>query len=465
VGCTTTRRRPLRQQLSEAAVPTGTPMTAVAPPPPPPPSRASAPTSAAPAAAAPPPGDRWLLVSAFLTASAAVAVFVLLPELQAELGLSTAALGPITAASFLAAVVAQVVLTPLVDRGRARAVLVGALVTSAAGLAATALATSALTLVLARTVEGIALGAFLPAARALISRRAAGSDALGDGLGHRLGRLSAAEFAGYAIGPLVVAVVAEARSVDAALLAFAVLSLGAVPLVWRGAGRAATVAAPRSGEGPPRSGDGPGRPAYGLGFDLFRRRRFVGALLLVAGVMIPVGAYDTLWARFLTDNGASTLVVGASLTAFAIPYVLLAGSAGRLADRIGVVRAAAIGLLTMAAVMVAYGLLREVGVIVALGLVESSGQALAGPAGQVAVSRSVDGSRVGAAQGMSGAVGTLLAGLVALVAAPVYATAGAAGLFIGTAGVVVLVLVGGAALLRGHERGGARRAGRPEPVG
>ncbi len=392
-------------------------------------------------------GDAWLLAAAFTTAGAAVAVFVLLPDLQDELGLSTAVLGPITAASFLTAVVAQIVLTPLVDRGRGRAVLVGGLVVGAVGLAATALATSALTLVVARALEGFAIGAFLPAARAIISRRAAAvtaEDPSHDDLGHRLGRLSAAEFAGYAVGPIGVAALAQAFSADVALVAYAVLSLATVPLVWL-----ATAHDPRG----PRSivgGRARGR-RRSAGFDLFRNRRFLGGLLLVAGVVIPVGAYDTLWARYLTDNGASTLVVGASLTAFAIPYVLLAGAAGRLADRIGAVRAAAIGLVTMAAVMVGYGVVREVGVIVAIGLVESSGQALAGPAGQAVVSRSVEPGRVGAAQGLSGAVGTLLAGLVALIAAPVYAFGGAPALFIGTAVVVLAVLAAGAWLLAGQE--------------
>ena len=61
-------------------------------------------------------------------ACASIAVFVLLPELQAELGLSTASLGPVAGASFLAAFLAQLLLAPLADKGGERLLLVGALI-------------------------------------------------------------------------------------------------------------------------------------------------------------------------------------------------------------------------------------------------------------------------------------------------------------------------------------------------
>jgi MFS family permease len=369
--------------------------------------------------------ERWLLAASFLMACASIAVFVLLPDLQAELGLSTASLGPIAAASFLAGFGAQLLLAPLADRGWEQRLLVGSLLTAAGSLIGTALATNATTLVAMRGLEGLALGAFIPATRAIVSRTA------GAQIGERLGRLSAAEFAGIAIGPLVAAGIAAIWSADAALITLALVALATVPVVNRIASTIVQTRpdAPRS---PARRADTPRS-----GLDLLASRKVWAALLLTVAVTIPVGAYDTLWARFLTDHGASTLVIGASLTVFAVPYVLLAGRAGRLSDRMGPLPAAAIGLVVMSVVIVGYGLLTNVSIIIAIGLVESTGQALAAPAAQAAASRSVPIARAGTVQGLAGAIGTLAAGLVALVAAPVYAGIGQTGLFVGTAALVL----------------------------
>ncbi len=321
--------------------------------------------------------ERWLLAASFLMASASIAVFVLLPDLQAELGLSTASLGPIAAASFLAGFGAQLLLAPLADRGWEQRLLVGSLVAAAISLLGTALATNATTLVAMRALEGLALGAFIPATRAIVSRTA------GAEIGERLGRLSAAEFAGIAIGPLVAAGIAAMWSADAALVTLALVALATVPVVNRIAG------AVDAGSGVPTGPHTPILDTPRSGLDLLATRKVWAALLLTVAVTIPVGAYDTLWARFLTDHGASTLVIGASLTVFAVPYVLLAGRAGRLSDRMGPLPAAALGLVVMSVVIVGYGLLTNVGIIIAIGLVESTGQALAAPAAQAAASRSV----------------------------------------------------------------------------
>ena len=404
--------------------------------------------------AARPTGTTPLILATFLMASASIAVFPLLPELQEELGLSTASLGLITAAGFLAAVVAQVVIAPLADRGHERRLLVGGLLVSAAALVTTALAWDAPSLVAARSLEGLAYGTFVPAARAMTARGA------GSRIAEHLGRLSAAEFAGVAVGPLGAAVLASWISVDVALLTFAALSLATVPLIAlvrpsierapAGVPSAASDALP----GPMR------RSEPRIGLDLVRQRPMQVALLLTVALIVPVGAYDTLWARYLTDNGGTTLLVGASLTVFAIPYIVLARRAGRLADRLGAVKGAVLGMLVTTAVIFAYALLRSPGIITAVGLAESTGQALAGPAAQASVAQAVPRRRVAAAQGLAGAVGTAAAGLVAAVAAPVYAWGGQELLF-GATGVLVLSLLGAAVL---RARGLDMTAGREAPV-
>ncbi len=401
--------------------------------------------------AARPTGTTPLIFATFLMASGSIAVFPLLPDLQEELGLSTASLGFITAASFLAAVVAQVAIAPLADRGHERRLLVAGLLMSAAALASTALAWDATSLVVARSVEGLAFGTFVPAARGMTARGA------GSRIAEHLGRLSAAEFAGVAVGPLGAAALASWISVDVALVTFAVLSLATVPLVAlvrpsvEPVGAASTSA--ESLPGPMR------RSEPRIALDLVRERPMQVALLLTVALMVPVGAYDTLWARYLTDNGGTTLLVGASLTVFAIPYIVLARRAGRLADRLGAVKAAVLGMCVTTAVIFAYALLRSPAIITAVGLAESTGQALAGPAAQASVAQAVPRRRAAAAQGLAGAVGTAAGGLVAAVAAPVYAWGGQELLF-GATGVVVLVLLAAAVV---RARGLDMAAGRDAP--
>lgn len=378
-----------------------------------------------------------LLVASFLMASANLAVFPLLAEIQVEQGLSTAALGPIAGAAFVASVIAQLLLAPLADRGLERHLLVGGLVAGALSLVAMALSTTVAGMVAARALEGVAFGAFLPATRAIVTRGA------GMQVAERLGRLSAAELAGVAVGPLLSAWIASAVSVDASLLAFGVLSLATVPLVVRlPIHRPALVRAPEgTTDRPPR-----------LALDLLAQRPVAVAVLLSVALMIPVGAYDTLWSRFMTDLGASTVLIGVSLAVFALPYIVLASAAGRLADRVGAIRAAVTGMVATSAVMVVYGLVGSPLVVTALAAVESTGQALAAPGAQAAMAHATGEARAGAGQGLAGAMGTLAAGLVAVVAAPVYETGGAAVLFCATAALVLGVLGLAVVLHRGADR-------------
>ena len=71
---------------------------------------------------------------------------------------------------------------------------------------------------------------------------------------------------------------------------------------------------------------------------LLRSRGIRAGLLLGATLYVPIGVYDSLWARFLEDRGATRLFVAFSLTIFAAPIALLAPLGGRLADRFGPLR-------------------------------------------------------------------------------------------------------------------------------
>src|SRR5690606_8091350 len=104
---------------------------------------------------------------------------------------------------------------------------------------------------------------------------------------------------------------------------------------------------------------------------LLRIRGVLVAVLLELAVFLPVGIYDSLWARYLQDRGATTLFVGIGLSLYGIPYVLWAPEGGRLADRIGPVRSATIGMIVVIPATALYGLLALPVAITALALVEA----------------------------------------------------------------------------------------------
>ena len=386
-----------------------------------------------------------LVVMSVLMVGASLAVFPLLAEIQTEHGLSTASLGIVGGIAFLSSVVAQLVLAPFADRGHERSMLVASLVLTAFSLSAMALASDVATMSLARALEGIAFGIYLPVTRAIVTRNA------GDSVGERLGRLSSAELIGVAAGPLLAAALAEATSVDVALYAFAVLALVTVPIGLRvpiprltdpdepvivdPASDSLDAAFPGLGaQLPPRR-----QPVLALG--MLRERPVQIAVLLAVSIMVPVGAYDTLWSRFLTDLGASTTLIGLSLAAFALPYIVLATRAGRLSDRIGAVPATVLGMMITTVIMVIYGFMTSPWIITGFALIESTGQALAAPGSQAAMAHAAGEHRAAAGQGLAGAIGTFAAGVVATIAAPVYDAGGPAVLFSATAGFVSLVIL------------------------
>ena len=98
-----------------------------------------------------------------------------------------------------------------------------------------------------------------------------------------------------------------------------------------------------------------------------------------------------------------------------------------------------------------YGLFTVPIVIVSFAIAEAVIQAVAVPATQAAMALATPPERLAAGQGLSGAAGQAGAGVVALIAAPVYEAAGPEILFIGAA--VVTLLLGGIAWML-HRRAG-----------
>lgn len=393
----------------------------------------------------------WASLAGMTAVSAGgLAVFPLFPALQAEHGLPTAALGLVAAAGFAAAMAVELLLGPQADRGAAHRMAAAGMAAVAVSLGWFALASATWEFVAARALAGAGAGLYLPAVGALLIRRDPQRS------GESLGKLSAADLGGIAAGPLVASLLLEVASADAALWVLAaVTAVVAVP-VARGlpADRPATE---------------PATARHGLALDLLRSRPVVGAVLLTVAVMIPVGSYDAIWPRFMADLGAGDLLIGASYTVFALPFMFVATPAGRLADRIGGLGAFLRGLAILTLSIAAYGVLRDPWVVTGIGFVESTGQAAAFVGAAAAIAQAVPPARAGAGQGLARAAGTLVAAAVSVVAAWVYQVAGPTPLFLSTAVAVVAVTAVATRLLRpgrGRRRGPAgtpRRWSRGRP--
>lgn len=370
----------------------------------------------------------WLLfgVTGILSAGNSV-VFPLLADLQAAHGLPTWGLGILSAASFLSALAGQLVLAPLADRGRERLLLLGGLGLTVVALVGLAAGSELWHFVAARGVEGLALGSFLPAARSVVIRASSGE------VGRNLGRLSAGEFTGFTLGPVVGAALASwgtlatpflalAGAVAAATAAFAVRPTWFVGPVRRQGSQRRRVGAPP-----------------GATLALLRRRAVVVAALLVLALTLPIGVYDALWAPYLSERGASTFFIGLSFTLYGIPYVALASTGGRLADRFGPVPVAFTAVVVLAPILALYGLLARPGLILLVSMVEGTVQAAAVPAMQLAMAQATPPDRLAAGQGLAGAVQYAGAAVAAALAAPLYGLSGPVALFATTAVVTLVV--------------------------
>lgn len=381
-----------------------------------------------------------LVTFGVLTASLAAGygvLFTMLDDYRDEYGIGESSLGAIIGIGFFAGFVAQVLIAPVADRGHARRIVLGGMLLNVAGLVLLALATTFIPLMLGRMITGIGIGMAMPAVRRIVIL----SDP--DRLGHNLGRLLSIDVAGFAVGPLVSAVLVGPFGIPAPFLAIAVATVVILPFVWRHR-------VPETSRAD--------LPAQRFAFDLLRQRAFAGAVLLGCGVWVMIGAFDALWAVALTDVGASRWVVSVGITIFAIPLVLFGAVGGRLAQRVGPYRVGAVGLVIAGVAMFAYGFSPGLGLILAVVVLHSLSDGFTMSSAGVAVGMVVPPDRQAGAQGVLGGVQVLAAGSIAIVVGTLYEFAGRATAY-GTAGAAVLVFTLAGLVVAG----GARRVRESAP--
>jgi MFS family permease len=352
-------------------------------------------------------------------------IIALLADLQDAYDLPTAGLGLVAGIAFITAFIGYVWFSRYADRGHAKTMLIAGTLVGALALIMAAFARGLWSLVFARAMLGFAEGAFVPAARRVVLDWSPGRP------GEVLGRILAASVAGFALGPVVGAVLAAHFGLRVPFLVPAALLLIAVPVIVR-------LRAPEP-------------------VPIVEERSFLSLLdnrLVRAGVVFgaiefaTLGSFDAVWARLLADLGASTIFIGVSFTAMALPLVLLATRFGRLVDRKTPMLVASVGILAVAPAVLAYGWLGLPIALAAAGILHAAGSAALSPAAAALVAQGSPPDMVARGQGLLEAVGFLAAAAAALPTGWAYETIGRGAWFSLLSGLSVVMFAFGWWLMR-----------------
>ncbi len=347
-------------------------------------------------------------------------LFTVVGDFRDAYGITETAIGAVIGAGFLSGFVAQVFIAPIADRGRARQLIAIGAAANVAGLLMMGFGESLSVILAGRIVSGIGIGTAGPAIRRIVILADPAS------LGQNLGRLLSADVFGFALGPAVSAGLVGPMGLAAPFVVVASATALLLPLTLL-VGVAETKGISRQR----------------LALDLLRSRVVTGAVALGAAVFLMIGAFDALWDVVHEDLGTPTWMANLGISLFAIPLVVLGPTGGRLAQRIGPFRIAALGLLVGAVFMFMYGRLPSGSWIFGVAMVHAISDGLTHVAPGVAVAMSVPEQRQAGAQGLMGAAQALVAGIAAIAAGALYEGSGRAAAYTASvAGMLVLTAVG-----------------------
>jgi MFS family permease len=346
-------------------------------------------------------------------------IYTLLADLRDRYGFTEAQLGLIAAAGFLAGFVAQLSLARLADRGYAPLLVRGGVVMAMAAMVGSAAASTFWAFLVARLLLGLGSGAVGPAIRRIAITRDP------DHVGENLGRLASFDVAGFVLGPLVAAVLAQI-GLRVPFVFLAVVFGGVLVLAARLDLHTGTTV---DGE----------RPRRALRV-LLVRPAIQATLAACIAFYVTVGMFEAIWAVLLDDRGAPTWLIGLTLSLFTVPMIFLAPIGGRLAQSRGPLRVVSVSIAIAAVCTFSYGVLPSLWMLLAVSIVHAVADSFTMPSNQVAAALGSPPEHLSAAQGLLGATGLAAAGLTGLVAGAVYEGAGRFAVCAGTATVMVVFL-------------------------
>ena len=376
-----------------------------------------------------------------VTAGGIGGIVTVLGELRDELGFSGSGIGIMVASGFVAAFLSQVTLARLADAGHSRVMATAGIALSAVAMLMMVFAVDLEVWILSRAALGFAGGLILPGVR----RAASVHDPVR--AGENLGRMVVAETTGFIFGPSLTALLVWLGGIRLPFAVFAAAMLLFLPVAVRL---------------PPDRGllDRSGRATS---FDLLRGRRLQGALIIVGGYFMMVGAWESVLPVMFADRGAGAALTGIAFTMVALPIMLVGTRAGRLADRVGPVRVTMAGLVVVSVSTMTFGVIPGVipiaGVMTLVGFADGYGFTAA----HAVVARAVSEQRQAAALGLMGAAEVAGAAISALPAAWVYESYGSGPTWAAVGLTVLVLVVAGWLRIRGTVPASGPDAPAPRP--
>jgi MFS family permease len=356
-----------------------------------------------------------LLLATFSIGVANSVVFSLLSDLQDTYHFPNYGLSMIAGSGFLVGFIGQILLAPYADRGHSKLLLIAGLGMAVVGSVLFAASSTLLGFVFSRAVVGLSNSLFLPAARAIAVTIDPAEVA------HRLSVLGGLELAGFVTGPVLGGALVGSFGIRVPFLVAGLFALaGGVMLLPK--------ELPQPPIGPPR----------GLAFDLLRIPRIRAGVALSVALFVPVGFYDAVLDRYMTDRGASNTMIGFAFLAFGVPFAVVATTGGKLASRYGALRVGLISTALVVPITAGYGFVSVPLVIVAMSAVEGVIQAIGSPASQAVVASGAPLGRAAAAQGLAGSMNLLAGVFTGFAAGSIYGRWGSEVMF-GVAGTGVVL--------------------------
>ncbi|MBV8528971.1 MAG: MFS transporter [Candidatus Dormibacteraeota bacterium] len=323
----------------------------------------------------------WLLSGQLIMFTGIAALFPIAPLYVAHRGGNSIAIAAFVAGPLIANTLVQVPAGHLADRFGRRPLLIWTRVAYVALSLVLFLDVGPLwVLILVRTLEGAASGAYVPALLATLTdltepgRRT-----------ERFAQQQASETAGLVVGPLLGGLIALWRDSGAFGISGLFVLIGLIPML-----RVPETMAhrPRTAAAAPRF--------------RWRRRSIVVPSLGLFAVGTLYAMYDVVWPQYLGARGYGAFVVGLTISLFALPILFLARPAGRLADRTDLRRLVPSSFLVVAACCAGYPFLRTLVPILLVGEVEAAGIVFAEPSLYAAIGTSAAEHERGRALGVGG---------------------------------------------------------------
>ena len=360
----------------------------------------------------------------FVLACSLGVVFVFLEDVQEDRGLADWEVGVVVASGFAAALVAQLALAPLADRGRSAPLAIIAIVAGVIGPIAFAFGTNMAVLATARGLGGMALGLY-----GLLARKALlGLDTTGGGA--KLGVLLSTGVGGFILGPVIGAAFERFGFAAPFLVVAGTIAAAGIP---------ATAVILRS-------------PIATTVVDysdlgrLLRRPKVQAAMLVNVVVLGFIGVFDVTIDRFLTDLGASTGDVALVILTVGAPLLVFPRIAGNLAERYGAAAVMFPGLALLLPAMLGYGFAGSLLFAAACGILHGSTESFASVSAQVQVLEVTGAERAAVGSALLETAGLTSATAAAAIAPIVYGAHGSRTLYVATA--LIGAALGLAAVIR-----------------